>query len=263
MARIGLIGDIHGNLVALDTVLAQLAAERIDQIVCLGDIAATGPQPHEVTARIRDLGCPTVQGNWDAWMVEMRAGTRPYEGYREIDRWCARKLDQRDLHFLDTLPKTLSLALDRDTVLCCFHGSPLSFEQRIDPTTPDDEVAAMLDGISATVFACGHTHGQMIRRYEAGYVINPGSISECWDYTDHSDDQGFSPWAEYGLIDWAAGQGCLTLHRVPIDVRAVLEGALAAGMAGLEQWARGWESISVSLRENEIDAGAAAPQPFL
>ncbi len=65
--RIALISDIHGNFVALQTVLADIEHEHIDQIVCLGDVTADGPQPVETIRRIQDLGCPVVRGNTDEW----------------------------------------------------------------------------------------------------------------------------------------------------------------------------------------------------
>ena len=110
--RIGLFGDIHGNLVALDTVLQALAKERPDAVICLGDLAATGPRPREVLARVRELGCRTVQGNWDAWMVAVRAGTRAHGGCRPIDHWCAEQLEASDLEYLEGLPFTLELPLE-------------------------------------------------------------------------------------------------------------------------------------------------------
>jgi hypothetical protein len=61
--RIGIFGDIHGNGVAFEAVLAGLRAEHIEQFVCLGDVAATGPQPGEVVRRLRELNCPVVMGN--------------------------------------------------------------------------------------------------------------------------------------------------------------------------------------------------------
>lgn len=66
--RIALLSDIHGNLVALERVLQERAQEPIDQVVCLGDVAARGPQPHEVIGRLRQLDCPVILGNTDAWL---------------------------------------------------------------------------------------------------------------------------------------------------------------------------------------------------
>ena len=67
--RVALISDIHGNLTALEAVLAELADEPVDQIVCLGDVAIFGPQPREALARVRELACPVVMGNTDAWAL--------------------------------------------------------------------------------------------------------------------------------------------------------------------------------------------------
>jgi putative phosphoesterase len=238
--RIGLIGDIHGNLVALDAVLAALERERPDQIICLGDISATGPQPRETLARIRDLQYPTVQGNWDAWMVDTRTGMRSFEGCRAIDRWCAEQLSANDLAYLKHLPMTLEMPLEGRATLLCFHGSPLSNVDVIEPSTPDDELYRMLGGHSATVLAHGHTHTQTVRRVDEGFLINPGSISECWDFRERGDDKPHSPWAEFGIVEWSNDHPTLTLHRVSIDVEAVIRGALASGMAGADAWIALW-----------------------
>ena len=67
--RVGFISDIHGNLFALDAVLADLEHHDVDRIVCLGDICF-GPQAHECLARVKELGCPVVLGNWDSWSID-------------------------------------------------------------------------------------------------------------------------------------------------------------------------------------------------
>ena len=67
--RIGLIADIHGNKLALDTVLAQLDHRAVDSIVCLGDVAMLGPQPAESIATLQALQIPVVMGNTDAWFL--------------------------------------------------------------------------------------------------------------------------------------------------------------------------------------------------
>lgn len=67
--RIALISDIHGNTVALDAVLASLEQRPVDRVVCLGDVATTGPQPREALAVLQALACPMVMGNTDAWLL--------------------------------------------------------------------------------------------------------------------------------------------------------------------------------------------------
>jgi predicted phosphodiesterase len=63
--RVALVSDIHGNAVALRTVLKTVEQEDPDRIVCLGDVVANGPQPSESLEMITELGCPVVMGNVD------------------------------------------------------------------------------------------------------------------------------------------------------------------------------------------------------
>src|SRR5262249_39977038 len=93
MPTAAIISDIHGNLPALEAVLAEIAAERVERIVCLGDVATLGPQPHEVIARLRGLGCPVVMGNTDADLLALareESATGGVWGSQDFDfdRWC-------------------------------------------------------------------------------------------------------------------------------------------------------------------------------
>ncbi len=238
--RVGLFGDIHGNLVSLEAVLASLQQDSPDTLVCLGDIATTGPRPHEVVQRIRDLSCPVILGNWDAWMVEVREGRRPLEGAREIDRWSAAQMTDGDLDFLRSFVPSLEVELDGPDSLFCFHGSPRDFNERIYATTPDDELARAMDGHRARVMAGGHTHVSMLRRFRDDYLLNPGSLSECWNDVARPGRRMVSPWAEYALVDSSRGSVRICLQRVPVDVDAVIASAFESDMAGAEAWTATW-----------------------
>src|SRR5262245_26224251 len=137
--RIGLIADIHGNLTALETVLARLERDGIDHLVCLGDVAALGPQPGEVIARLRGLGCPCGLGNTDAWLIPAPplaaepATTAPVAG---LTRWCEEQLAATDLAFLRALPPTTGTDLGRGRTLLAFHASPRSLDDVIAATPP-------------------------------------------------------------------------------------------------------------------------------
>lgn len=67
--RIAVISDIHGSLVALEAAMADLKRHPVDQMVCLGDAIQGGPQPAEVVQRLRELACPVVMGNSDAFLL--------------------------------------------------------------------------------------------------------------------------------------------------------------------------------------------------
>src|SRR5712691_13465601 len=67
--RLAVISDIHGECFTLDQVLQDIRRQDIEQIVCLGDALQGGSQPAETLARLRELNCPVVMGNADAWLI--------------------------------------------------------------------------------------------------------------------------------------------------------------------------------------------------
>jgi predicted phosphodiesterase len=238
--RIGLISDIHGNRFGLEPVLADLDRQGVDRIVCLGDICF-GPQAHECLAIVRDLGCPVVLGNWDAWSTD---GFPPADDplgamLYEIGAWWARLLTPEDHEFVSTFVPTLDVALDESTTMHCFHGSPKSFSDWIFSTTPDEELGPLFDGIEAQLLVGGHTHLQMLRRYGRQVIVNPGSVgqpfSQWWPKTIR-----VAPWAEYAIIDAAEGSLGVDLRRVPIDVDALLDFCRSSGMPHAEWWVDSW-----------------------
>src|SRR3990170_6662821 len=100
--RIGLISDIHGNLPALEAVLQRLEEERVDRIVCLGDVAV-GPFASESASRVRALGYATIRGNWDDWMAGGEppcAGGDVCEKLLEMGSFWSAQLDSDDIGFL-------------------------------------------------------------------------------------------------------------------------------------------------------------------
>src|SRR5688572_16540038 len=121
--RIAIIADIHANHIALDAVLADIEALQPDQIVCPGDVAATGPQPRQVVQRLRSLGCPVVMGNADAWLLDPQPAEASDEDTRRveaIDSWCAAQLAPAGLAYLRTFQPTIELRLGGDAVLLCY-----------------------------------------------------------------------------------------------------------------------------------------------
>jgi predicted phosphodiesterase len=239
--RIGLFGDIHGNLVALDAVLTELRRDQPDCLICLGDVATTGPQPHEVTERVRRLGCAVVRGNWDDWMLQIRDGRRSPAGCRPMDLWCAEQLTAADLAFLDSFLPTVELQLPTGAALFCYHGSPRDYNKYISYATPDEELDRLLGGRRTGIMAGGHTHMTMLRRHGDALVINPGSISENWNFSRWPEQRLFNPHAEYAVVDCAAGGDIrVTFKRVAIDVEAVGAAAYACGMPGAEAWMASW-----------------------
>src|SRR5712691_8334598 len=96
--RTALISDIHGNAIALEAVLADLERDPVDQVICLGDTVQGGCQPAEVVALLRRLGCPTVLGNADAFVVDESVGAEePTERQLDVREWTRARLGGQGL----------------------------------------------------------------------------------------------------------------------------------------------------------------------
>ncbi len=238
--RIALIADIHGNLLALDAVLAELEQESPDRLICLGDVAA-GPQASEAVERIRALDCPVIMGNWDAWFVDgVPDDERELERrIGEIGRWWAEGISEEDRSYIASFVPTVELTLADDAKMLCFHGSPSSFNDVILSTTTEAAVERMLDGINATVYAGGHTHVQMLRRLRSSILVNPGSVGlpfRRW----LPDKICVAPWAEYALVSSEDGRLNVELRRTAYDVDRFLRISADSGMPHAEWWIDTW-----------------------
>src|SRR5262245_62132538 len=143
--RIAVISDIHGNCVALDAVLADLKAHPAEQVVCLGDAIQGGAQPAETVARLRELGCPVVMGNAEAWLLTgTDTGTEEVtDRQRQVREWSLTQLSEADIELIKGFQPAITIPLG-GTDLLCFHGSPHSFDDIILPETPEEDFRPML-----------------------------------------------------------------------------------------------------------------------
>jgi putative phosphoesterase len=238
--RLGLISDIHGNLPALEQVLAELARDNVDQILCLGDVAV-GPQPVETLDRLQSLGCPTVMGNWDACLLgaEPQVHGEIAEMLVDVCTWSAAQISLPQQDYIRTFKDTHEVRLDENLTLLAFHGSPRSFDDYIYATTSDDELETMFAGYEADVFAGGHTHFQMFRRRGEHVVVNAGSVGQPFRRRQ-AGMMRLSPWAEYCIVASSDGKLAVELRRAPLEVDALAETVRTSGMPDAERWASLW-----------------------
>ena len=243
--RIGIFGDMHGNLVAFETVLRALRAEGVERFVCLGDVAATGPQPREVVPRLRDLDCPVVMGNADDELLtppepELDSDDETIARIREIDQWGARQLSADERAFVASFAPTVTLPLADGGSLLCYHGSPHSYNDVVLPTTPADELDVLLGDGAATVLAGGHTHQQMLRRHRMALVLNPGSVGLPMDRIPPGPGTLNPSWAEYAVLTCRDGDVRVELRRARFDLAALLAAVRQSGMPHGEWYAGDW-----------------------
>jgi predicted phosphodiesterase len=240
--RIALIADIHGNLAALEAVLAAIEQERPDEIVCLGDVAAMGPQPRETLHRLRALGCPVVTGNADAELLDpsaMPAETDDACKFREMTAWATAQLDAADRAFIASFQPTVGIALSPQRRLLCCHGSPRSFDDVIVAATPDDDLAQMLSDAAAAVIAGGHTHVRMLRAWRGRELVNPGSIGLAYEFFPDGSVR-VPPWVEFAILSYRGETLDVDFRRVPYDREATLRAMHERGMPHTAWWSADW-----------------------
>ena len=200
--RIAAISDIHGNRLALDAVIADIEGRSVDRAVCLGDTIQGGPQPRETAEKLREMKIPIVMGNADAWLLAEESDTaEPTTGaQREVRRWTLSKLSESDVRFIRTYRPTVEMKLGRRDRVLCFHGSPRSFDDVLEPDTPQAEWDRLLGRYSPAVMAGGHTHTQQVRRVGDGLFFNPGSVGVVSGALLPGGKQRLSPWGEYAIL---------------------------------------------------------------
>ena len=168
--RVAALYDIHGNLPALDAVLADLDA---DVIVVGGDFVA-GPWPAETLERLRGLDGDVrfIRGNADREVVEEEPGLAP----PELMEFVRERLSDEQVAFLADLPLTESIEVDGlGSVLFC-HATPRSDEEILTRISAEERWADALSGVDADVVVCGHTHVHFDRRVDGIRLVNSGSV---------------------------------------------------------------------------------------
>jgi putative phosphoesterase len=223
--RIALISDLHANEIALEAVLADAEKRGVDRIVCLGDVATLGPRPSAILARLQALGCPCILGNHDEFLLDDQLIRQYTEAPIIVDAvdWCRAQLSGDELAFVRSFVRTLEIALPRGTFYL-FHGSPRSHMEDILAETPAAQLDEFLDGKTATVMACGHTHIQMLRQHRGILIVNPGSVGMPFREYAFGGPPVILPHAEYAIVE-ADENVSVTLCRVDLD-RARLRDAV-------------------------------------
>lgn len=243
--HLALISDIHGNLIALEAVLAEIAQQNIEHILCLGDVAAFGPQPLQVLARLQTLGCPVVMGNTDTQLLNplpLQPATEPTDHMQDINRWCAQQLTEAEKGYISTFQATISYPLARGKTLLAYHGSPRSFRERLLPTTSEEDLEQAFAGWSADIMVGGHTHMQMFRRYKDILILNAGSVGLAMDRVSPIEEVRNPAWAEYAVLTVEGKALNVELRRTPFDVHALRRAIYSSGVPHAEWLANEWQA---------------------
>lgn len=216
--RLAIVSDIHGNLTALEAVVADLRLTSPDLVVQGGDVAVLGTRPVEVADRVRELGWPGVVGNSDEllWDPTVRA-----EQERRAPRlvgwlnvlfglmgpWAAERLGEERVAWLSRQPCEW-----QDGATLLVHAAPGDLWRAPLPDAGDDELAGPYVGTGARLAVYGHIHRPFVRALSGLTVANSGSVGLPFDG---------DPRAAYLLID----DGVPSVRRVEYDVERAVRDA--------------------------------------
>jgi len=227
--KIAILSDIHGNLPALDAVLADIGQHGADLVVNLGDICSGPLYPVETADRLMALGLPTIRGNHERQLLE-----QPRSEMNASDRYAAERLRPDQMGWLASLPETLLLP---DNVLLV-HGTPASDIEALLQTVDADgmraatpaEVTERTQGHRAAVILCGHTHVPAQMHLGDQLVLNPGSVG-LPAYCDalpfpHVAETG-TPHAKYAIAMRTDAGWTVQFRRVAYDWEAAAKVAEA------------------------------------
>lgn len=174
--RIAVLADPHGNLPALESVLAE--AERLDaaSILVAGDLVGYGPQPNEIVSLAMESGSETIRGNHDASAITGNC-SRMNPLAALAARWTYEELRDESREYLAGLG-TSSIRSIVNRKIGMFHGSPEDPDEYV---LDETRALELLERSDCDIVICGHTHVPMIVRSEEKLFLNPGSVGQPRD----------------------------------------------------------------------------------
>ena len=218
--RLAVFSDVHGNLTALEAIVADIVAEAVDKIVFAGDLCLFGPRPAECVNLIRTLDCFSLYGNTEDWLLGRQT---PPAHFVDLAKWTAEQLDEDQRNWLDNLPfaHTVTPAERGADSMRIVHANPLDVNQIIFPSEeeqitrygrvrqPDEALDDLLAGCESNTLAFGHLHVPNVRMWGHIKLVNISSASMPGDG---------DPRAKYGLFTWDGQEWAFDRRYVPFDI---------------------------------------------
>ncbi|MCB8946270.1 MAG: metallophosphoesterase family protein [Ardenticatenaceae bacterium] len=265
--RAAIFSDVHGNLTALEAVLADIKQQAPDMIFFAGDLCLGGARPLACLQRVREEPISCVYGNTDEEVAQrpllsddIRAERKALQTAVDDNlSWTQMQLSVMDRAWLQELPfyRRISPTTNPRDDIFIVHANPRDVTRHIYPPEaqqqklygeikqPDDaaDLSHLLHDLDTGILAFGHLHVPNIRPWHRLTLANISSVSQPLDG---------DPRAKYGLFTWANGRWSITHHYVAYDVQAEL-----AQLAHIQP--PGWQALHHDL-QRVSQAGARSPQ---
>lgn len=226
--RVALLSDIHGNLVALEAVLADMARRGpFDQVVVAGDLVWSGPWPAEVVDRVRDMRAVVLQGNTDAFFRRAAHETPPGKNEERFTAhltWMCAQLSPERITYLAHLPFSHRISPAAGHDLLVVHANPWDLERPIVPKMPEAELDSLLlehGEPNWEALAFGHIHVPFVRRWRGRCLVDVASAGLPMDG---------DPRAVYAILTWDGRSWHAEHYRVLYDVPVVAHHMRVSGL---------------------------------
>jgi len=232
---VAVMADVHGNLPALEAVLADAREHGAKAFVAAGDLTLGGPYPLATFNRLREIGCWMIRGNSEQYLLDFTAGRFPALAHTSQQwaplRYTAQQFTAEALGFLGEVRENAIFALDDAQPARVVHGSPRRINEGLIPDGLPDVVrlfesatlthqfqngnanlSAVWQGVEESVFICGHTHIGWVEEKDGRLALNPGSVGAPIN----------GDWrAQYALLHWNGVEWKPELRAVPYDLDAL------------------------------------------
>jgi len=178
--KIAILGDIHGNHLALNAVLDSALRENVDHLMITGDIVGYYPFVKEVIELLDPWSRQVVKGNHEVMLQHALSDLtyleRITKKYGSSIKIAIESLSKTQIDELLNLPKLIEQELNDMQISLC-HGSPVDVNEYIYPDS-DLSKLSWLPNISSQLIICGHTHYPMLREWNEKKILNPGSVGQ-------------------------------------------------------------------------------------
>jgi len=209
---LGLISDVHANIVALEAVMQKLEEHQVDTIVCLGDVIGYGPAPNEVIELLRKKRVMCTLGGSDERVAFDFIGARRRRGVADKTiEWTHTVIEKDNLNFLRTLPVQARLRTPVGR-LRYFHSGLNSPSESLKIGETPAEQMQVLDDCRCKILAIGKSHVPFTKELKSGWIINPGSVGLTLNG---------EPGADYAVLKISKNDVDITMGKVDYDYNAV------------------------------------------
>jgi predicted phosphodiesterase len=217
MTRLAILGDIHGNLPALEAVWADLEQHDVDHVIIAGDVINWGPFSREVLEFLdeRREYCSIIRGNHEFYVLDYDSDRVPAsrKGYT-MPPWTHSQIGDSWRRRIAGWPDSLQLRFPDGPLVRVIHGSPRDHWEGFYPQISDETVAEMLASVAEPVVITAHTHLPMDRASGRWHILNPGTVGVPLDA---------NPDAGYLLLTTIDGTWQPEFRRVPYDRSLLFE----------------------------------------